>query len=92
MRFEWVQNAYSLLERTPERELFPLCRDRGVGFTAFSPLAGGWLTGKYRTAAVYPDGSRMTLRPEPYEHLVSPRGLSMGLRRSNQTPGRAVWT
>lgn len=71
-RFEWVQNSYSLLERVPERELFPLCRDRGVGFTAFSPLAGGWLTGKYRTASAYPAGSRMTLRPEPYEHLATP--------------------
>jgi aryl-alcohol dehydrogenase-like predicted oxidoreductase len=40
-----------------------------VGFTAFSPLAGGWLTGKYRPATAYPDGSRMTLRPEPYRHL-----------------------
>jgi len=72
VRFEWVQNSYSLLDRSPERELFPLCRDRGVGFTAFSPLAGGWLSGKYRKAGDYPAGSRMTLRPEPYEHLVSP--------------------
>ena len=72
VRFEWVQNSYSLLDRAPERELFPLCRDRGVGFTAFSPLAGGWLSGKYRRAGDYPTGSRMTLRPEPYEHLVSP--------------------
>jgi aryl-alcohol dehydrogenase-like predicted oxidoreductase len=71
VRFEWIQNSYSLLERTPERELLPLCRDRGVGFTAFSPLAGGWLTGKYRARTAYPEGSRMTLRPEPYEHLVS---------------------
>jgi aryl-alcohol dehydrogenase-like predicted oxidoreductase len=71
VRFEWVQNSYSLLDRTPERELFPLCVDRGVGFTAFSPLAGGWLTGKYRSAGAYPDGSRMTLRPEPYQHLIS---------------------
>jgi aryl-alcohol dehydrogenase-like predicted oxidoreductase len=68
-RFEWVQNAFSLLDRTAEREMFPLCADQGVGFTAFSPLAGGWLTGKYRATAVYPDGSRMTLRPEPYRHL-----------------------
>ena len=73
VRFEWVQNSYSLLDRTPERELFPLCEDRGVGFTAFSPLAGGWLTGKYRAAAAYPKGSRMTLRPEPYLHLASDR-------------------
>jgi len=70
-RFEWVQNSFSLLDRAPERELFPLCRDQGVGFTAFSPLAGGWLTGKYRVGGSYPEGSRMTLRPEPYTHLVN---------------------
>jgi aryl-alcohol dehydrogenase-like predicted oxidoreductase len=70
VRFEWVQNSYSLLDRAAERELFPLCADQGVGFTAFSPLAGGWLTGKYRSAGDYPAGSRMTLRPEPYLHLA----------------------
>jgi aryl-alcohol dehydrogenase-like predicted oxidoreductase len=68
-RFEWVQNSFSLLDRGAEREMFPLCADQGVGFTAFSPLAGGWLTGKYRAAEAYPEGSRMTLRPEPYRHL-----------------------
>jgi len=69
VRFDWVQNSYSLLDRAPEREMFPLCIDQAVGFTAFSPLAGGWLTGKYQSADAYPDGSRMTLRPEPYRHL-----------------------
>ena len=68
-RFDWVQNSYSLLDRAAEREMFPLCADAGVGFTAFSPLAGGWLTGKYQAGGPYPDGSRMTLRPEPYRHL-----------------------
>ena len=68
-RFDWVQNSFSLLDRAPEREVFPLCADQGVGFTAFSPLAGGWLTGKYRSKGAYPEGSRMTLRPEPYRHL-----------------------
>jgi 1-deoxyxylulose-5-phosphate synthase len=78
-RFEWVQNSYSLLDRDAERELFPLCADQRVGFTPFSPLAGGWLTGKYRSAGSYPPGSRMTLRPEPYQHLLSDtifRGLA----------------
>jgi len=51
----------------------PLCADQGLGFTAFSPLAGGWLTGKYRSGDPYPAGSRMTLRPEPYRHLVHER-------------------
>ena len=68
-RFEWVQNSYSLLDRSPERDVFPLCADQGLGFTAFSPLAGGWLTGKYRSGSPYPAGSRMTLRPEAYQHL-----------------------
>ena len=71
VRFEWIQNAYNLLDRAPERELFPLCADQGIGFTAFSPLSGGWLTGKYRSAPIFPEGSRMALRPEPYMHLVS---------------------
>src|SRR5262249_55649733 len=42
-RFEWVQNSFSLLDREAERGMFPLCADQGVGFMAFSPLAGGWL-------------------------------------------------
>jgi len=67
--FAWVQNSYSLLDREAEREVLPLCREHGLGFTPFSPLAGGWLTGKYRRDAAPPEGSRMTLRPEPYEHL-----------------------
>jgi aryl-alcohol dehydrogenase-like predicted oxidoreductase len=68
-RFEGVQNSYSLLDRSAEREMLPLCASAGVGFTAYSPLAGGWLTGKYRRDDPFPDGSRMTLRPEPYQHL-----------------------
>jgi aryl-alcohol dehydrogenase-like predicted oxidoreductase len=73
VRFEWVQSSFSLLDRTAEHEMLPFCADQRVGFTAFSPLAGGWLTGKYRSQRAYPDGSRMTLRPEPYAHLASER-------------------
>jgi aryl-alcohol dehydrogenase-like predicted oxidoreductase len=65
-RPECVQNSYSLLDREAEREVLPICAREGLGFTAFSPLAGGWLTGKYRRGEPYPAGSRMTLRPEPY--------------------------
>src|SRR5581483_5103743 len=67
--FGWVQNSYSLLDREAEHEVLPLCAEHGLGFTPFSPLAGGWLTGKYRRGEPPPEGSRMTLRPEPYEHL-----------------------
>ena len=67
--FGWVQNSYSLLDREVEDEVLPLCAERGLGFTPFSPLAGGWLTGKYRRGEEPPEGSRMTKRPEPYRHL-----------------------
>jgi 1-deoxyxylulose-5-phosphate synthase len=70
-RFGWVQNEYSLLRREAEREILPICEREGLGFTPFSPLAGGWLTGKYRRGEAYPSGSRMTLRPDPYADLVN---------------------
>ena len=69
VRFDWVQNSYSLLERDDEDGVLELCAQHGLGYTPFSPLAGGWLTGKYRRDADYPEGSRMTLRPEPYRGL-----------------------
>jgi 1-deoxyxylulose-5-phosphate synthase len=65
-----VQNEYSLLARDVEAEVLPLCAEHGIEFQAFSPLAGGWLTGKYERGASYPEGSRMTLRPDLYEEFV----------------------
>ena len=50
VRYEWAQNALSLLEQRDRETVFPLCHEHGLGFTPFSPLAGGWLTGKYRAA------------------------------------------
>jgi aryl-alcohol dehydrogenase-like predicted oxidoreductase len=66
-----IQNSYSLLARADATGLLDLCADRGVAYLAFSPLAGGWLTGKYRRGEPFPAGSRMTQRPEPYDGLVS---------------------
>jgi len=77
--FGWVQNSYSLLDREAEAEVLPLCAEHGLGFTPFSPLAGGWLTGKYRRAEAPPDGSRMATRPEPYAHLVEDASVYAGL-------------
>ena len=88
--FAWVQNSYSLLDRAPEREVFPLCADQGLGFTAFSPLAGGWLTGKYRSGDPYPQGSRMTLRPEPYQRLVNERTFAALASLSDEARSRGV--
>jgi aryl-alcohol dehydrogenase-like predicted oxidoreductase len=66
VRYDCVQNGYSLLERRDRETMIPFCRDHGIGYQAFSPLAGGWLTGKYRRGETPPVGSRMTQRPEPY--------------------------
>ena len=68
-----IQNSHSLLERGDEREVLPLCAQREVAYLAFGPLAGGWLTGKYRRGQPFPAGSRMTQRPEPYSALVTGR-------------------
>ena len=50
--------------------MLPLCAAHRLAYLAFSPLAGGWLTGKYRRGSPFPAGSRMTQRPEPYERLT----------------------
>lgn len=47
-RYECLQPLYNLIERGLDAELLPLCRAKGVGVIVWSPLAGGWLTGKYR--------------------------------------------
>jgi aryl-alcohol dehydrogenase-like predicted oxidoreductase len=67
--FAAVQDSYSLLDREVEDEVLPLCAEHGLWFQVHSPLMGGWLTGKYRRDTAAPEGSRMTLRSAPYEHL-----------------------
>lgn len=57
-RFDCLQPHYNLIDRSMEREHFPLCLDQGVGVINYSPLAGGILTGKYRPGEAPPAGSR----------------------------------
>ena len=71
VRYEGVQNEYNLLHRGIETEVLPLAEDQRLAVTPFSPLAGGFLTGKYTRHAAYPPGSRMTLRPQPYTGLLT---------------------
>jgi aryl-alcohol dehydrogenase-like predicted oxidoreductase len=65
-RFEWAQNSFSLLDREDAESVFPVCHEHGLGYEAFGPLAGGWLAGRYRRGQGYPEGSRMTQRPDGY--------------------------
>lgn len=68
-----VQNSFSLLDRDDERELLPLCAEHAIPYVPFGPLAGGWLTGKYRRGEPFPEGSRMTQRPSSYLRYVDER-------------------
>jgi len=65
-----VQNEYSLLNRSDEADAIPLCADLNIAYESFSPLAGGFLAGKYRQGRPPPDNSRLALRPGPYQHLL----------------------
>jgi aryl-alcohol dehydrogenase-like predicted oxidoreductase len=56
--FAAMQSHYHMLERDAEREMLPYCRAHGVGFVPFFPLAGGFLTGKYKRGQPAPPGSR----------------------------------
>jgi len=85
-----IQNNYSLLAREDERELLGLCAERQVAYLVFSPLAGGWLTGKYRRGEPFPAGSRMTQRPEPYRELVTGRTFDALARLEAMASGRGI--
>lgn len=61
VRFDCVQPRYNLLFREFERELFPLCRDEGIGVIPYNPIAGGLLSGKHNRDAGPEEGSRFTL-------------------------------
>ena len=56
--FVVIQSHYHMLERSLERELIPYCADQKVGLVPYFPLAGGFLTGKYKRGQPAPAGSR----------------------------------
>src|SRR5687767_12293394 len=69
-RFTVLQNQYSLLERGDDEEVLPLCRELGVAYVPYFPLASGLLTGKYRRGEAAPEGTRMHGREIDDERLA----------------------
>ena len=63
-RFTAVQNEYSLLVRGDEQDALPACRELGIGYVPFFPLASGLLTGKYRRGEPAPEGTRLAERDQ----------------------------
>ena len=66
-RFVTEQPPYSLLVRGIEREVLPVCQQYGMGVLPWSPLAGGWLSGKWRKGADAPGSSRAQRIPGRYD-------------------------
>jgi aryl-alcohol dehydrogenase-like predicted oxidoreductase len=69
--FEYVQNEYNLLATADAQSLIPYCAEHRLRYTAFSPLAGGLLTGKYRFGRKPPADSRLAHAPEACAGYVS---------------------
>jgi len=71
--FASVQNQYSLLDRSPERDgVLEACKELELGFLPFYPLANGLLTGKVRPGEPVPEGTRLAkMPPERSAHWLS---------------------
>ncbi|MES2255871.1 MAG: aldo/keto reductase [Pseudomonadota bacterium] len=74
--FTHLQNEYNLLVQRDLDDIIPLCRAEGVRYVAFSPLAGGLLSGKYR-GDQKPASGRMNDARAMYEHLLTPSSFEM---------------
>ncbi|HEY6455522.1 MAG TPA: aldo/keto reductase [Steroidobacteraceae bacterium] len=65
-RFRTEQPPYSILGRSIEREVLPVCQKYGMGVLVWSPLAKGMLSGKYRKAHPQPDTARAKMFPKQW--------------------------
>jgi aryl-alcohol dehydrogenase-like predicted oxidoreductase len=66
-RFVCEQPPYSLLARAIEADVLPTCLRHGMGVIPWSPLAGGWLSGKWRKGADAPQSTRAERMPARYD-------------------------
>lgn len=71
-RFECLQPQYSLIVRDIEREVLPVCREEGLGVIPWSPLAGGFLTGKYSRDDTPPQNTRMASWTDTWKRHATP--------------------
>jgi aryl-alcohol dehydrogenase-like predicted oxidoreductase len=63
-----VQPPYNLLQRDIEEDIIPYCQQEGLGILTYTPLMGGFLTGKYSKASPPPAGSRFEYNPRLWKH------------------------
>ena len=89
--FTHVQNGFNRLETGDLAEVIPLAHAEGLAYVAFSPLAGGLLTGKYAPGEAAGPGTRVGDAPDYYSHLLTQETFAAidALRRHADTRG---WT
>jgi aryl-alcohol dehydrogenase-like predicted oxidoreductase len=88
--FTHLQNEYNLLVQRDLEDIIPLCRAEGVRYVAFSPLAGGLLSGKYRQDQ-QPLSGRMNDARAMYEHLLTASTFDM-IENLRQQATQNGWT
>jgi aryl-alcohol dehydrogenase-like predicted oxidoreductase len=70
--FTTLQNEFSLLRQDDLRDVIPLAEAQGISYVAFSPLAGGLLSGKYQEGRKAAPGTRVGDAPQFFEDLLTP--------------------
>ena len=82
--FDYVQNEFNMIVTRDSKDLIPYCADHELRYVAFSPLAGGFLTGKYRADEKPPWKSRLAHAPEVCVNYTSEKSFAVieRLRRS----------
>lgn len=87
-----VQPAYNLVEREIEADLLPLCADQSIGVITYSPLAAGFLAGKYRRGQEVPQGTRFDVIPGHQPIYFTDHGYAVldRLERVAEQTGRSM--
>jgi aryl-alcohol dehydrogenase-like predicted oxidoreductase len=88
-----LQSEYSLFSRDVEAAVLPACRELGIGFVAYAPLGRGFLSGKYRSLADFPEGDYRRSAPRfSGENFAKNLGLVAKVadlaRRKKATPAQ----
>ena len=69
-RFRCEQPTYSMVTRAVEHDVLPTCQRHGLGVITYSPLAGGWLSGRWRKASGQQESSRAERLPDRFDLSV----------------------
>lgn len=72
-----VQNSYNYLKRNDENDVIPFCKENGILYVGYEPLAGGILTGKYQVGRAYPENTRLYLRESLYRAYLTEENVRL---------------